>query len=93
VDVNTERYRVIYRFLQSPDYSTNIQKKISKSEVVKMGETQGGMYAVAITLSVLATFFVGLRFHCRRKLKLQLLADDWLIMPALVSTPDTTFQL
>jgi hypothetical protein len=58
-----------------------------------MPETQGGMYAVAITLSVLATFFVALRFHCRRKLKLQILADDWLIIPALVSTPNTTLKI
>jgi hypothetical protein len=57
-----------------------------------MVETQGGQYAIAITLSVLATFFVGLRFHCRRKLKLPLLADDWLIIPALVSNPNTVLS-
>ena len=52
-----------------------------------MPETQGDMYAIAISLSALATCFVGLRFHCRRKLKLDLLVDDWLIIPALVHTP------
>ena len=47
-------------------------------------QTAGEQYALAVTLSLVATFFVGLRFYARRLKKNPLLWDDWLILAALV---------
>ncbi|KAF4631663.1 hypothetical protein G7Y89_g6466 [Cudoniella acicularis] len=44
-----------------------------------------GFLAVCGTFTGLCTIFVGLRFYARRLQKLPLMADDWLMIPTLVS--------
>ena len=46
--------------------------------------TPGTMIGVAVLFPVLSIGFVGLRFSVRRIQKARLLADDWLLVPALV---------
>ena len=47
--------------------------------------TPGSMIAVAILFSILAIVSVLLRFYMRRTQNVSLGADDWLILPAMVS--------
>ncbi|PQE29897.1 integral membrane protein [Rutstroemia sp. NJR-2017a WRK4] len=49
-------------------------------------ETPGEQYALAISLSVIATIFVGLRFYTRRVTKNALMWDDWLVLISLIGT-------
>ena len=42
------------------------------------------MIAVAVVFPVLGIFSVGLRVYVRRAQKARILADDWLLLPALV---------
>lgn len=43
--------------------------------------------AVAALFPSLSIVFVGLRFYVRRVQRMKLLADDWLLIPALVCSP------
>lgn len=46
--------------------------------------TPGAMIAVAVVFPVLGILSVGLRVYVRRVQKARILADDWLLLPALV---------
>lgn len=49
--------------------------------------TPGAIVGVAALFPVLSITFVGLRFYVRRVQKAKLLADDMLLVPALVCFP------
>lgn len=49
--------------------------------------TPGTMIGVGVLFPVLSISFVGLRFYIRRIQRARLLADDWLLVPALVCFP------
>lgn len=58
-------------------------------------ETQGpgAMYGVTITLTILNCMAVPMRFYRRKKQKQTLMADDWLVVPALVSENSRAINL
>ena len=51
-----------------------------------MDESPGKMYALATVLMTIPLVAVPLRFYVRRSRKINLSWDDWLILPALVSS-------
>ncbi len=53
-----------------------------------MGETPGKMYALAVTLTLLAIAAVLLRLYARRITKQRLEWDDYMVFPALVGPID-----
>ncbi|MCJ1289394.1 hypothetical protein MMC34_000926 [Xylographa carneopallida] len=48
------------------------------------------LLAVSGSLTGLSITFIGLRFYARRQQKLSLMADDWIVIPALVSVATTS---
>lgn len=46
-----------------------------------------GTIGVGVAMPVLGVIFVALRFYTRRMMKNRILADDWLLIPALVRRP------
>ena len=56
--------------------------------------TPGAVIVVAAVFPVLSIVAVGLRFYARWLQKIRLLADDWLLVPALVRTlhPRTSIE-
>ena len=46
--------------------------------------TPGAIFAVAVVFLLLRILSVGLRVYVRRAQKARILADDWLLLPALV---------
>ena len=56
--------------------------------VTVLTPTAGECFAVGIVWAVVCTLVVALRFAARRYQNIRLLADDWLTIPALVSTPN-----
>ena len=49
-----------------------------------------GLLAVCGTLTGLSVITVGLRIYVRKTQKLALKADDWIVLPALVSRMDNS---
>ena len=54
--------------------------------------TPGAIISVAVVFPVLGTLCVGLRIYVRRVQKARILADDWLLLPALVGPLSMTFS-
>lgn len=48
-------------------------------------EDPAAVIALGAILPAIDVVVVALRFYARRKQKLQLMVDDWLVVPALVS--------
>ena len=51
-----------------------------------MDESPGKMYALTAVFMIIALIAVPLRFYTRRLQSMQLGLDDWLMLPALVSS-------
>lgn len=54
---------------------------------------QSSIMVAGILFPILSIVFVGLRFYVRQKQKVAILADDWLLIPALVSFEEINVEL
>lgn len=48
-------------------------------------DSRDGIVAVSASLIGLSTIAVALRFYARKQQKARFLADDWLVIPALIT--------
>ena len=73
-DILTARLRVLLRI----------------SLLAMSASSKESLLAVSGSLTGLSITFIGLRFYARRQQKLSLMADDWIVIPALVSVATTS---